>query len=161
MTIITPSPPPKKIHKNPVVFYPWENLKVITTQALYNNNDTDNKTWMLKNYFNYIIIIQYLYVTYNKRKYWQYDNIYKFTCRLLRVQRNMCLYADGWHYVKKRTSEIRRYTCVFTCLHIYIYMCVCMCVCVCVILQSSKSGVRNNSVRTNILFKFRIFDYSW
>ena len=40
----------------------------------------------------------------------------------------------------------------FTTLYIYIYIS---------ILQSSKSEVGNNSVRTNKLFKFQIFIYSW
>ena len=37
-------------------------------------------------------------------------------------------------------------------IYIYIYI---------YILQSSISGVGNNSIRTNKLFKFRIFKYSW
>ena len=41
-------------------------------------------------------------------------------------------------------------------------MCVCVCVCVCVcILQSIKSGVGNNSLRTIKLFKIQMFKYFW
>ena len=41
-------------------------------------------------------------------------------------------------------------------MYIYIFVCVSVCV-----VQFSKSEVGNNSVRTNKLFKFRIFKYYW
>ena len=56
------------------------------------------------------------------------------------------------------TVGLGTHTHTHTHTHIYIYIYIYIYIC---ILQSSKSGIGNNSVRTNKIFKFKIFKYSW